>query len=376
MADYGAGEIRRQACLYDSTGQAITGVFRVDTPGKFAYVGEVTVAAFLNYFYVFAWFGNESGDWNIYRRACNASGEMWEEQRPVNDLPCRQMGPDIAVDGVGNMFFAWYDDRNGNLDVYGAHVGPLVPTFLAAGSGFDGMVPLSWEPCFGEDARNRCQILRAESLEDEPILLGTVDVSTRLLPECMLDFVDTTAENGRSYYYGVRLESGGSGAMVAGPAAPDPAGHQIASVWSLANPSVDGVLAAGEWDDAAHVDISEPLGFGEVMLYVKNSAEALFIAADDANDPVAEPATLFGMLLDLNFDGSWPLKGPSPEGLLGFTPAGAGFQGYWGLYPDSLGGDAVKPAPGVLSAISNASGHVQYEVAIALPAAPAVPHAG
>jgi hypothetical protein len=209
MADYGAGEIRRQACLYDSNAQAVTGVFRVDEPGKFAYAGEVAATAFRNDFYIFAWSGNEAGDWNIYGRYCSASGVMFIGM-PVNDLPGRQMGPDVAVGGINTAIFAWYDNRNGDLDIYGTRLGPDIPASVTAGAGFDGKVPLTWEPSFGEEAGRRYQIMRAENMEDEPLVLATVDVSTRLLPERMLDFVDTTAENGRSYYYGVQPEAGGA----------------------------------------------------------------------------------------------------------------------------------------------------------------------
>jgi hypothetical protein len=376
MADYGGGEVRRQACLYDSTGQPTTGVFRVDEPGKFAFKGDLSVVNLNSQIYLFVWSGNESGDWNIYIRDCSAAGVFHSGSSAVNDLPGMQVGPDAAMDGTGNLLMVWYDNRNGDFDVYGEHLGSNIPMSLTAGAGFDGMVPLTWEHQFGESDPVRYLIYRGENLDAEPSLLATVDPSTRPLPDLMLDFIDTTAENGRSYYYGVRLETNGEGTMIAGPVAAQSEGRAVASSWCAANPVVDGTISAGEWDDATHVDISEPSGHGDVHLYVKNTSDSLYLAADDLNDVRIEAATTFGMLIDSNHDGRWPAAGPSNEGLLGFTPAGGGFWGYWGSYPNGLGGDALKPAASMASAISDASGRVQYEAAIPLADAPAGPSAG
>jgi hypothetical protein len=370
MADYGGGEVRRQACLYDPSGHPLTGVFRVDEPGKFSYEGEVCAAAIANSLYLFVWSGNEAGDWNIYYRICTASGTLGLESKPVNDLPARQMGPDVAIDGTSTILFAWYDNRNANFDVYGTQLGPGVPHSLTAGAGYDGLVPISWEPPFGTTERERYLIYRGENPSDEPVLLATVDAASRPLPDRMLDFIDTTAVNGRAYYYAIRVDKEDTQRNITGPVSPVSGGHSIASAWSVTDPVVDGSLSPGEWDEASVYDISGPDGLGNVHLRLKNTNRMLYLAVVDSNDVIVEPATVLSMLFDMDHNGHWPKAAGSNEGLVALGPAGAVFWGYWGTYPDHLGGDALKTLTNVDHAISGGSGCTVYEVAIDLSANP------
>jgi hypothetical protein len=366
MADYGAEGIQLQACFFDSTGHSTTGAVRADEEGKFNELEMFSVASYpAGGRYVFAWAGRESGDWNIYSHACDGTGHWTTASFVVNDRPGDQMDPHVAMDDAGDALYVWADNRNGNVDVYANRIGPKSPAQVTAGSGFDGMVPVTWEPWYGQDVRTKYKIYRTQNLEEAPVLLATVDPSLRLLPDQMLDFIDNTAVNGVSYYYAVETDVGGSGGpRVAGPVTAKADGHVISSALTETEPVVDGVLFPGEWDEAAVFDISEPSGSGNVRLFLKNSDRTLYLAVDDLYDEVVEAATLLSMLIDLNHNGSWPAAGPSKEGLLAISPAGAAFGGYWGTYPDHLGGDALKAAPGVGRAISNSSGHVQYEVAL------------
>jgi len=371
MAHYQDGETQRQACMYDSTGHPLTGVIRVDEPGKFELSGEVSAAAVGNSYYVFVWSGSEGGDWNIYIRTCDSMGGMNMESFPVNDRPGRQISPDVAVDRLGYALFVWSDDRNANMDVYGTHLGPGIPHSLTVGAGYDGLVPLSWEPPYGTTEHERYLIYRGENISEELPLLVTVDAASRPLPDRMLDFVDTTAANSRPYYYAVRVDGDDySNANFAGPVAAKSGGHVLESAWSMTDPTVDGSLSQGEWDDAAAFGISEPDGFGNVHLYLKNTNRMLYLAVTDSNDAFLEPATAMGMLFDMDHNGHWPKVGPSNEGLVALGPAGAVFWGYWGSYPDHLGGDALKPAPFVVHAIAGGSDGVQYEASIDLTANP------
>ncbi len=367
ITDYGDGKLRRQACKYDSGGNPILGPFFVDEDLKFGFVGELAVVPFDNGGTVFLWSANSAGDWNIYFRACNAAGEFSLPSMPINDTAGLQFGPNAATDGSGIIQMVWYDRRNGtDFDVYGTRLTTTRPMAFTAGSGFDGRVPLSWEPPFGGANPARYLIYRSESAEGEKPLLATVDLTTRPFPERMRDFIDFTAENGRSYYYSVRPDITGSLSATVGPVTPAAGGHVIRSVWCDGPPTVDGFLALGEWFDSTEIPISEPSGLSDAGLCVMNDADSLYIAVWDMNDTNAEPATTLGLLFDINHDGIWPASGPSDEGLWGVMPAGMGFLGYWGTYPDGLrGNSAVAVVPGH-SAILGEGHPVHYECALPL----------
>jgi hypothetical protein len=371
------GEILRQARLFDSAGQPVTNVFRVDEPGKFAGLSDLSVAAYpRGGMTAFAWSAYESGDVNVYARSCTASGAFSIPSALVNDRPGMQLNSDVTVDDVGNTVFAWQDDRNTNDDVYATWTGPKRPNYVTAGSGYNGMVPLSWEPWYGQNIRTQYRITRFESPGGVPALIATVDPSSRPFPDRMLDFVDTTAENGRTYYYGIENITDGSSGPSYATATPMETGHAIQSAWSGGEPLLDGVLSPGEWDDAAIFDIANPHALFGIRLFIKNSNDTLYMAVDDSNDVVLEPATTLGILFDLENNGKWAKAGPSPEGMIAMTPSAAAFSGFWGSYPDHLGGDAPKAVAGIVHAISKESGHVQYEVAIDLNASPLKAAAG
>lgn len=365
MTDYGDGVIRRRACLYDSGGTPVVGPFFVDEDDKFGFQGELSVCRLDDGHSIFLWSGNVAGDWNIYIRTCDAAGVLAAPSTPVNDTPGLQFGPDIATDGSGIIQMVWYDRRSGtDFDVYGTRLKLDAPASVTAGSGFDGLVPVSWEAPFDGGHPVRYQVHRMDVEAGTISELATVDVSGRLLPNRMLDFIDATAENGRSYAYAVRTDEPGAMHAWSGIVTPAAGGHAVASAWCDARPGVNGDLALGEWMTATEVDISEPTGHAEVSLFVMNDADSLYLAVIDRTDQAAEAATTCGILLDLNHNGAWPSAGPSTEGLLAFTPAGAGFQGYWGAYPDGLGGDAALPAPFMNTAISHVRETVQYECAV------------
>lgn len=370
MADYGAGQVYRQARLYKGSGNPATDVFRVDEPGKFDYQGEVRVVNIPDPLWGFVWSGNEGGDWNIYYRRCNSEGFLFAPSEPVNELPGRQMAPDVASDRRGNLLFVWNDNRNADFDIYGSRIGSDIPYSITAGAGFDGLVPVSWEPPFGDTDHKRYIIYRGESLAEEPQVLATVDAGERPLPDMMLDFIDTTAENGRTYYYAVRVDGADTQANISDPVSPYSGGHILASSWSKTNPVIDGNFSSGEWEGASVTDISEPSHVANVHLYMMNNNRWLYLAVVDSCDMLVEPATALGMLFDMNHDLSWPKTGPSNEGLVALGPAGAGFMGYWGSYPEHLGGDALKTMSSMEHAISGGSGVTVYEASLDMSANP------
>jgi hypothetical protein len=367
LTDYGDGKIRRQACKYDSGGTPILGPFFVDEDLKFGFQGELAIVPFDNGNTVFLWSANSAGNWDIYLRACNAAGVFSLPSTPVNDTAGLQFGPNAASDGSGILQIVWYDRRSGSdFDVYGTRLKTGLPMALTAGSGFDGRVPLSWEPPFGGANPTRYLIYRSESAVGERPLLSSVDITTRPFPDRMRDFIDFTAENGRSYWYSVRSDIAGSPTATVGPVTPAADGYVIHSAWCAAPPVVDGFLALGEWFDSTEIPLSEPSGFSDNGICVMNDADSLYIAVWDMRDTNVEAASTLGLLFDTNHDGVWPAAGPSEEGLVAVTPAGMGFLGYWGTYPEGLGGNAAVGAVAGSSSISNTGGRIQYECALSL----------
>ena len=367
MTDYGDGVIRRRACVYDSGGTPIVGPFFVDEDDKFGFQGDLSVCRFDDGHSIFLWSGNAAGDWNIYVRSCDAAGVFNSASGPVNDTPGLQFGADMTTDGSGILQMVWYDRRNGvDFDVYGTRLTTGAPMALTAGSGFDGRVPLSWEPPYGGFNPTRYRIFRSESPTGVAALLATVDISARPFPERMLDFIDFTAENGRSYYYRVGTDIEGTMIATVGPVTSGAGGHVIRSAWCDTPPTVDGSLALGEWFGSTEISLSEENGTGEAYLCVMNDADSLYIAVYDQYDTNVEAASTLGLLFDTNHDGVWPATGPSEEGLVAVTPAGTGFLGYWGTYPDGLGGNAAVSGISGSSAVSNAGGVIQYEFSIAI----------
>jgi hypothetical protein len=85
-------------------------------------------------------------------------------------------------------------------------------------------------------------------------------------------------------------------------------GHTIYNGWARVIPVIDGVFGAGEWDDAAMVDLQavDPNNPMECYLYVKNNAEYLYVLWDVVGD-----ATIFDDNICLSWAG--PLLGGSGQ---------------------------------------------------------------
>jgi len=64
-----------------------------------------------------AW--EQEGDGNIYFSMSADSGKTWTPDVRVNeDVPGYKGAPSLAVDGDGNIYITWSDDRNGPADIY------------------------------------------------------------------------------------------------------------------------------------------------------------------------------------------------------------------------------------------------------------------
>lgn len=70
-----------------------------------------------------AWSDARNGNFDIYFSRSTDGGDNWNTDIKVNDDigSAYQDGSSLVVDNNGNLYLAWFDDRNGNRDVYFAH---------------------------------------------------------------------------------------------------------------------------------------------------------------------------------------------------------------------------------------------------------------
>lgn len=78
---------------------------------------DPTVAAAGQDVYV-VWADNRDGNYEIYFKQSNDGGTTWSEDVRLTNSPGRSYYPSVAVDGEGNIHVAWWDERDGNLEVY------------------------------------------------------------------------------------------------------------------------------------------------------------------------------------------------------------------------------------------------------------------
>jgi hypothetical protein len=362
---------------FDSLGvpaeQSVTVSSGVDASGSFH--PHMSTAPAGRYFCV--WTSMIDHESNLWTRELNANGEPQGNLFKISDAPdpSQLMYPAADVDGRGIGIAVWGDSRDDESDIRGAWFGPRMALDLIAGSGYNGIVPLSWSPIYGETETRTVEIYRSRDPVMNFEMIASLDLSTRPYPKRMLDWVDEGVTNDSAYYYVISC-AGGSRFSEVVSATPSAAGHSLRSAWSGSPVLVDGIMNEDEWADAAGLSIGNTAASESITLFVKNDADSLFVGVDDPNDPRIDPANLFVFLFDEDNDGLWDPSGMVTEGAITLTPAGLGYTPYGGDYPESLHRGALEIPAGVMGAISANSGHVQYEMAVSLTASPLQEEAG
>ncbi|MDZ7261763.1 MAG: dockerin type I domain-containing protein, partial [candidate division KSB1 bacterium] len=189
---------------------------------------------------------------------------------------------------------------------------------------------------------------------------------------------DETVVNGQTYYYVVTAvyDAGESNYSNEAQGQSQTNGYTITSGWASSTPTLDGVINAGEWAQAATTNITYPGYSGTVTLYAMNNSTQLFLAVDDKRDHSLDNLDQFAIFFDENKDREWPLSSPSGEGNFwlawdGNTSSAFSLFGpRYGWWPDNLGWETRITPPGVSQGISLASGNVQYEGSIHLSTSP------
>ncbi len=273
------------------------------------------------------------------------------------------------------------------------------PQNMTAWNGYDGAVPLAWDPPIGYEPLNLPDIPEANGTNaSSPKKVGhkTRSGSFHLKADLVSYnvyrsetpggpyteiasnvqrqyFRDASVVNGHTYYYMVKAkfsdgnESDPSDETSGTPNVP---GFFLRSGWAQAPPTLDGTIDASEWANAQVVDIALPGMPNPVKMYAMNDGSHLYLAVDDKNNTATEDYDQLGIYFDTNHDYEWPETSPSNEGNFWLEYFSAGnateFRGWYGHWPLNLGTDDPIPADGVQLAVSAESGNVQYEAVIDL----------
>jgi len=186
----------------------------------------------------------------------------------------------------------------------------------------------------------------------------------------MLDYVDTDVTNGTTYYYMVKADIPFYENSDRLPATPSAGGQAIRARWADNAVTVDGQIASGEWADARAINIANPEAPEPIFLYVKNDNTKLYLAVDDPNDVIVDPANIMYFIFDQDNDNLWDPSSLVTEGAIAFNSSAVAYSGYAGDYPGHFNMAAATVPTGAKGVLSAASGHVQYEMSIDLTTSP------
>ncbi len=143
------------------------------------------------------------------------------------------------------------------------------------------------------------------------------------------------------------------------------------------DPVIDGVLSAGEWDDAFKVDVSDVLGYsgspaipqGSVFMYFKfdDQNDMLYVAGEDFLNTTLDDNEGFGLYFDDNHNKTFEPNNALPiyqEGNFWayWHPSGADLR-FREIFTNGGVGDVITLTDGQV-AFSDGAGHLQGEVAI------------
>ena len=279
-------------------------------------------------------------------------------------------------------------------------------TNVVAGSGFDGIVPLTWDaPDGSENANQVSQRLNAEDnfLQDFQVqesssgntgidgetkavsslpqvdyykiyrkskpatayqLIGQIDPDDRHYMNDQ-DYIDEAVENDSTYFYAVSAvyETGGEGAMtdpVTGT--PEAAGFFIESGYTASEGT--------DWWDANDGDLTtvNPSD-GYVDLDVMNNANTLYLRILDDENTNFTDYNEVGVYLDTDNNGTWDSSLPSNEGNYWVSyqdgQVNTSFRSIYGTYPQDLQGENIDIEPaGFDATVTEFSSWLEYELSI------------
>ncbi len=357
------------ARFVSATNHALDKEFRVPdaTAGDPIEVAQMScISPRLSNGYVIAFAAQSTSLINIYTRSFDHAGNPEGAHVRRSETASSKNATCLAIGMEGIHTLAWADMRNGHSDIYGNWYGARVPLNVTAGSGFNGRVPLTWDPPYGREDITKYTISRATSNSGPFVQVAAVDLTLRgSHGAIMRDWLDTAVSNGATYYYKVAADAAGTdGPSRIVSAIPNAEGQRLNSLWAVTEPTIDGVINPMEWYDARKIDIVTSRSKVAIELLVKNNQNTLYIAVDDTVDTFIDGNNQLDIVYDFNNNEAWPATLPGNEGAIIVNSVGGWFTGYAGEYPNHLTFATPVALPTLPAKISVASGHVQYELAI------------
>ncbi len=331
-----------------------------------------------NNIYFIAWETNKNGTTDIYHQ-----GHLFNGTAHFSPPACVHLEQDAEQFGVALALsanirvgiYAWTDNKNGNNDIYARLSGTDHLSNAIAASGFNKIVPISWDHPYRMQDLTKYIIRRSNSKTGPFTTVAEIDLSDRgLLGTQLRDWVDHDVQNDVTYYYIVRanylgpLTGSTSDTLSATPAATMPA---IISPFASIKPTLDGQIISSEWRDALVIRGNHYFMAYPVMTYIKNENNYLYLALDAQADPILDAGNTIQLVIDKDNNKKWGATAAAGnEGVITITPAQVTFTKIWGEYPNNLGAELPKAAEGVYAKISTEKGHVQYEIALDLLSSP------
>ncbi len=126
---------------YDTNGNAVGANFLVNDDGSGASQYRPSIGIAGNGSFVITWYDSRNGDFDIYAQRYDINGNVVGVNFLVNDDGggASQYYPSIAVAGNGSFVITWYDYRNGDRDIYAQRYhyngNPVVGNFLVNDDG-------------------------------------------------------------------------------------------------------------------------------------------------------------------------------------------------------------------------------------------------
>lgn len=366
----GNGYLNVYARGFDSAGASQGSVFMVNQRYGTESHKNPDIETLVNSTFLISWQSDRLGSDDIYYKTVTLDGTTAIPVTTVTNSSGSQISVAVTSDEYLNNIFVWTDTRNGNADIYSNWLGTYWPNHAFCGSGFNGMIPMAWDPPYGYTNIVNYTISKREGTGGSFTEVFHLEPSTRALPNQMLDWIDTDVENGKTYSYKISMdvaEAGAASWFVSGT--PGSQGYSIISKWSDEMPIIDGRINENEWADAFKQDISGANTDKPVTMYIMNNESMLYIAIDDSNDANIEDANTVELFFSTNENGDWHTY----DGYTGiFYLMDQGILNYrlTGTYPDNLEFQNQGRPTGVFWDFNNESGHVQAEIAINLTLSP------
>ncbi len=175
---------------------------------------------------------------------------------------------------------------------------------------------------------------------------------------------DTAVANANTYYYVItaNYSSGESAYSEQTSATPEAHGFRLTSAWTTDYVTIDGSLAAGEWDGATVYNIAQS-DDQPVWLYLMNNDDYLYLAVDDAANHTAVPDDQVGVYMDRDRNGEWsdePLEGNYWFSWSDNATTNL-FRELRGWWPAQIRWDDPETSATVIGTAA-VNGHLQYEL--------------